>query len=198
VPVFTLSQHMDLINLVAHMYPKSKPNIESLRPNFIILRRTFHRAGKRSPCGFTLIEITIVMAILGALAGITIPQYTNYIERAKITRAIAEISILQTEIYTYKEKNESLPDTLNEIGRETLLDPWGNPYDYLNFDTLGGKGKGKKKPRKDHFLHPINTDFDLCSMGKDGKTNAPLTASASRDDIIRANNGTYIGLASEY
>ena len=50
----------------------------------------------------------------------------------------------------------------------------------------------------DLSLHPINTDFDLCSVGKDGKSAAPLTAKISQDDIIRANNGGYVGLASNY
>ncbi len=52
--------------------------------------------------------------------------------------------------------------------------------------------------RKDKFLVPINTDFDLYSMGEDGKSVPPLTAKASRDDIIRANDGGYIGPASGY
>lgn len=52
--------------------------------------------------------------------------------------------------------------------------------------------------RKDHALHPLNTDFDLYSCGKDGETAKPLTAQKSRDDIIRANDGQYIGLASNY
>ena len=45
---------------------------------------------------------------------------------------------------------------------------------------------------------PINSDFDLYSMGKDGKSQTPLTAKASHDDIIFANNGEYVGRASEY
>jgi len=35
-------------------------------------------------------------------------------------------------------------------------------------------------------------------MGKDGASVPPLTAKASRDDIIRANDGRFIGLASDY
>jgi general secretion pathway protein G len=49
--------------------------------------------------------------------------------------------------------------------------------------------------RKDRFLVPINSDFDLYSMGKDGESVPPLTAQKSRDDIIRANDGAYIGPA---
>ena len=62
----------------------------------------------------------------------------------------------------------------------------------------GGKTKGGGKARKDHFLHPINTDFDLYSMGPDGKSTAPLTAKISQDDIIRANDGGFVGLAAHY
>jgi general secretion pathway protein G len=35
-------------------------------------------------------------------------------------------------------------------------------------------------------------------MGPDGKTVAPLTAQDSRDDIIRANDGRYVGPAADY
>jgi general secretion pathway protein G len=35
-------------------------------------------------------------------------------------------------------------------------------------------------------------------MGPDGETAIPLTAKKSQDDIIRANDGNYIGLASRY
>ena len=52
--------------------------------------------------------------------------------------------------------------------------------------------------RKNRFMVPINSDYDLYSMGKDGQSVSPLTAKASRDDIIRANDGQFIGLASNY
>ena len=52
--------------------------------------------------------------------------------------------------------------------------------------------------RKDHNLVPVNSDFDLYSMGKDEATNSTFTAKVSEDDIVRANNGGYVGLVSEY
>ncbi|UCF56549.1 MAG: prepilin-type cleavage/methylation domain-containing protein, partial [Deltaproteobacteria bacterium] len=115
---------------------------------------------------------------------------------ARRTKAIAEISFLQKEIRGFEAFSERLPNSLNEIGRGNLLDPWGNPYQYLNFATLTSKGKGEM--RKDRFLVPLNDLYDLYSMGKDGMSQPPLTAKASYDDIIRADNGRYIGLASEY
>jgi general secretion pathway protein G len=50
----------------------------------------------------------------------------------------------------------------------------------------------------DRFLHPLNSDFDLYSMGKDGLSQAPITARASQDDIIRASDGGFIGLAAQF
>ena len=61
---------------------------------------------------------------------------------------------------------------------------------------MEGASVGKK--RKDKSLHPLNSDYDLYSMGPDGRSVSPLTAKASRDDIIRANNGGFIGVAEDY
>jgi general secretion pathway protein G len=100
---------------------------------------------------------------------------------------------LDSEISTFEMMNERLPNDLAEINRAGFLDPWGHPYQYLNFAV-----SGNANCRKDLALHPLNTEFDLYSMGKDGQSQAPLTASQSRDDIIRANDGQYVGLASNY
>lgn len=61
-----------------------------------------------------------------------------------------------------------------------------------------GAGGGPTQPRKDRFLVPINSDFDLYSMGKDGESVAPLNAAKSRDDVVRAANGAFVGLASKF
>lgn len=144
--------------------------------------------------GFTLVELLVAMAILGTLGGIGVPIYAHQLDKARITKAIAEIGILQKDIAEYETRTLAFPNTLNDIGRGTLLDPWGNPYQYLNIATVSGMDE----VRKDRWLVPLNSDYDLYSMGKDGKSKPPLTAMASHDDVIRANNGTYIGLASEY
>ena len=44
----------------------------------------------------------------------------------------------------------------------------------------------------------MNSDFDLYSVGNDGDSESPLSAKASRDDIVRANNGAFIGLGEDY
>jgi len=151
---------------------------------------------KRNLRGVTLVELLVVVFILGTLTAIAMPVYTNQIEKARIAKAIAEVAIIGKEIggYIGKESDGFLPKKLNDIGREDLLDPWGTPYQYLNFART--KGKGKK--RKDRFMVPLNSDYDLYSKGKDGASVPPITAKSSQDDVIRANDGAFIGLASEY
>ena len=63
-------------------------------------------------------------------------------------------------------------------------------------DPDGGAYIGEA--RKDHFLVPLNSDYDLYSVGKDGESRAPLSVPVSADDVIRANDGAYIGLAANY
>jgi general secretion pathway protein G len=136
----------------------------------------------------------IVMGIIGTLAAIAVPNYIRYRQRAFVVKAIVEIRQIGTEITLFQVDTGNLPDSLADIGLGSLLDPWGNPYQYLNFETVKGKGE----LRKDHNLVPVNTDYDLYSMGQDGKSNSPFTAQASRDDIVRANNGQYVGSVSDY
>jgi general secretion pathway protein G len=147
--------------------------------------------------GFTLVELLVVVAILGTLSGIGIPAYSRYIDKARITKAIAEITMLQNEIRLYELGENMLPNSLADIGWGALLDPYGNPYQYVNFATgLGGAGVGGK--RKDQWDNPLNDDYDLYSMGKDGDSAQHLHNQKSHDDIIRAREGRFIGLASEF
>ncbi len=52
--------------------------------------------------------------------------------------------------------------------------------------------------RKERFLFPINEEYDLYSCGRDGDSEPGLSAPVSQDDIIRANDGAFIGRASEF
>jgi general secretion pathway protein G len=144
--------------------------------------------------GFTLIELVLVIAILATIAAILIPNFMSALDSAKIARATADIQALETEIDSYQILNGTLPNTLDDLGRGTFLDPWGTPYQYLNFANVSGQGQ----MRKDRFLVPLNSTYDLYSMGADRQSLPPITASVSQDDIIRANDGAYVGLASKY
>ena len=53
------------------------------------------------------------------------------------------------------------------------------------------------KARKNFMDVPVNQDYDLYSVGKDGKTNVSFRVPVSYDDVVRAYEGQYIGLVSE-
>jgi general secretion pathway protein G len=134
----------------------------------------------------------IVAAILGALAALAIPNYQRVVERARVVKAIGDISAIQQNISEYFALNGRYPASLSDLGA-TPTDPWGNPYQYL---VVAGASRGQL--RKDRFLVPVNSDFDLYSMGPDGETAAPFTAAQSRDDVVRANDGGFVGTAADF
>ena len=133
-----------------------------------------------------------VMALIGLLAALAVPKYGALIERARVAKAIGDIKALQTDILS----QDSLPANLAAINRNLMLDPWGRPYVYFKFVfNKGGKATGT---RKDKFLVPVNSAFDLYSLGRDGVSSLPFTAKPSHDDVVRANDGGFIGLAKNF
>lgn len=156
--------------------------------------RSRQHKSRRHQTAFSIIELMVVVAIAGVLMGVAVPAYQEYIERSKSYETIADLTAMAVEIESYLIENGRLPLSLVEIGRGSSVDQWGNPYQYLNISTAKGNGM----LRKDKNLVPINTDFDLYSKGPDGASVSPLTAKPSRDDIIRANNGGFYGVAEDY
>jgi general secretion pathway protein G len=137
-----------------------------------------------------VVELLAVVTIVGTLAALAIPRTHDALERARVAQAIGDIRVLSAGL----DAQDTLPDGLIFFG-PVRLDPWGNPYQYNKFPPDRRVPRGA---RRDRFLVPINTTYDLYSTGKDGNTVAALTARASQDDVIRANDGGFIGLASRY
>lgn len=143
--------------------------------------------------GLTLIELILVLAIIGVLAAIAIPAYQDYTEKARVYDAVIEISAIASKISHYYDDERTYPDALVDIGLAAELDPWGYPYRYLNLDKNGNGGA-----RRDKNLNPLNTDFDLYSIGKNGQTRLPISQANSLDDVIRVYDGKFVNLASKF
>ena len=144
--------------------------------------------------GFTLIEILIAMAIIGVLVSLGISKYADYRERVRVYQAVTEIGAMSVIISNYMLDAGSPPDTLDQVGATGNLDPWGRPYEYFNLSTAKGNGKA----RKDKSVNPLNSDFDLYSVGRDGQSRSSLVPKESRDDVVRARDGRFIGLARDF
>jgi general secretion pathway protein G len=142
--------------------------------------------------GYTLLELILVIAIIGLLSSMAIGRYIDILIEVKFKRAIFDLRSLENAITLYSVSH-GLPETLSDLDIMSTVDPWGSPYRYLPIE-----GARRGEVRKDRFLVPLNSDYDLYSMGPDGMSRPPLTAGASRDDIIRAGNGSYVGPANEF
>ena len=143
--------------------------------------------------GFTLVELMVTVVIIGIIAAIATITFQSFADKARVKKATSEITAIQTKIKVYESYEGSLPNSLSDLDDFNMLDPWGNSYQYNDLNNI--------PPglwRKDKSLVPLNSDYDLWSNGKDGLTGIALTAKASYDDIIRANDGSFIGLAIAY
>jgi general secretion pathway protein G len=144
---------------------------------------------------FTLVELAIALAILGVLAALTLTQYLAYIERVRVARAVVELKDISAQLDPISFEGGALPNTLADIGLGGRKDPWGRPYRYLR---IRGNGGALAMSRKDQFLVPLNSDYDLFSRGKDGLSQPRITDPVSLDDVIRGNDGAFLGLAAKY
>ena len=108
--------------------------------------------------GFTLIEILIVVVILSILAITVVPQFLDQPGKARVARAQADIQNLNKALSMYKLDNFNYPSTSQGLQalstppsgqpsaknwkpggyiEKLIMDPWGNPYQYLNPGSHG-------------------------------------------------------------
>lgn len=124
----------------------------------------------RSQHGFTLLEIIVVIVIIGLLATVVVQNLAGEVDKARVTKAQADVRTLESALSMYKLDNFHYPTTEQGLralserpgsqpearnwrtgGYITALpaDPWGNPYQYLSPGQHGA--------------------IDVFSLGADGK-----------------------------
>ena len=120
--------------------------------------------------GFTLLEIIVVIVIIGLLATVVVQNLAGEVDKARVTKAQADVRAIESALNMYKLDNFHYPSTEQGLralserpsstpearnwrngGYVTSLprDPWGNPYQYLSPGQHG--------------------TIDVFSLGADGK-----------------------------
>jgi len=147
--------------------------------------------------GFTTIDLLLALAIVALLGSISVPIYDAFVDRANTAQAVADIGRIDMQIERYISNTFQPPDSLADVPGGDRLDPWGQAYQYLRIagnNTPGLRGR----LRKDRNLVPINSDYDLYSLGPDGESRPPLNARPSLDDVVRAADGSFVGVAEDF
>jgi general secretion pathway protein G len=138
--------------------------------------------------GFTLVELIVVIGIIGVLATLAIPSYSQLKNSAKIARAESEVRVIDKAVSAFMIDKNRLPNPLSEVGPEgSLKDPWGHSYQYNITPNY-----------KDFIGVPTNEDFDIFSQGADGASDQDLSTYPNcMDDIIRAGSGSTVILGKD-
>lgn len=142
--------------------------------------------------GFTLAETLIATALVAVGADALVGGISGQLEHTRIERAKQEIGQIAGAIEAYRARHHELPGSLTDLGSAAPLDPWGNAYEYVNFDASGTVGQ------KNYDGLPVNSEYDLYSAGPNGRTDANLRSDAALDDIVRARDGGFVGSAADF
>ena len=118
----------------------------------------------KAKSGFTLVEILIVVVILGILAAIVIPQFTEASTEAKESRLVSDLQTVRSQIELYKiQHNDDLPGA----GSASFTDAMTK---YTDVDgalaTTQAPGDGVYGPYLQKI--PTNPWNDLATVGEDG------------------------------
>lgn len=77
-----------------------------------------------SQAGFTIIELLVAVAVAAALVAVAVPSYESHRNKALIAQAASDIKSLDVLITQYHADNMRFPDSLADVGKGGMLDPW--------------------------------------------------------------------------
>ncbi len=145
---------------------------------FVLVSPESFKLIQKKPCGFTLLELLVVMVIIGLLAGYVGPKYFEQIGKSETKTARAQVDALGKALDQYRIDTGHYPTTeqglsaLNKLPaneqkwsgpylkKSVPNDPWDNPYQYKSPGEHG--------------------DYDLFTLGKDGQPDGAKEA----EDVV--------------
>ena len=135
----------------------------------------------RNARGFTLIELLIVVAIIGIIAAIAIPNLLNAVDRGKQKRTVADLRAIGTAIESYAVDNNQFPVVSTAAALASSL-----ASGYI------------KMPTTDAWKGTFQVDstanaYTVWSFGKDGAgTNCTAGTTSTFDDQICFSGGQFV------
>ncbi len=125
---------------------------------------------RRPQHGFTLVELLLVLVILGILAAIVLPRFTNRTKQAQVAAAQTQISTFKTALDAFEVDNGYYPKGKNGL-QDLVVAPrdaqnWRGPY--LQADSV------PKDPWNNDYIYECPgrhnpTSYDLSSLGPPGE-----------------------------
>jgi len=136
---------------------------------------------KNSSKGFTLIELLIVVAIIGIVASIAIPNLLNAVDKGKQKRTMSNLRAIGTAVESYAVDQTFYPTAGTVASLQAVVDP-------VYIQTM---------PTADGWSHPFQvesagTEYTIYSQGKDGAgSSCPAGTTSSFNDQICFVNGQF-------
>ncbi len=132
--------------------------------------------------GFTLLELLIVVAIIGIIAAIAIPNLLNAMDRGKQKRTMADLRSIATAIETYAVENSFYPTASSPVSLAGALEP--SYINTLPFEDGWGRA---------YTVDSVPLDYTIWSGGSDGGAlNFVGGPTNSITDSIVFSNGIFV------